>query len=72
MLRDLMIENGLKLKKARIKWYPAESIIYANYADDIVFLADTLIQAKSLLYSLGKAAWVIGFHVNANKMECMF
>ena len=37
--------------------------------DDIVFLANTSIQAKSLLHSLEQAAGGISIHVNADKTE---
>ena len=40
-----------------------------DYANDIVLLANTSTQAKSLLHSLEWAADGIGLHVNANKTE---
>ena len=42
-----------------------------DYDDDIVLLANTPAQAKSLLHSLEWAADGIGLHVNADKMEYM-
>ena len=44
-------------------------MINANYADDIVVLANTPTQAESLLHSLKQAAGDINFHVNANKSQ---
>ena len=41
----------------------------ADYADDIVFLANTLAQSKSLLHSLEQAAGDTGLYMNANKTE---
>ncbi len=41
MLIDLIKENGFTLKKARSRQYPAEIIINAEYADDIMLLANT-------------------------------
>ena len=41
----------------------------ANYADDIVLLANASVQAKTQLHSLEWAAAGIGLHVNAHKME---
>ena len=41
----------------------------ADYADDIELLANSPIQAESLLYSLERAAGGIGLHVNADKTE---
>ena len=43
-----------------------------DYADDIVLLANTSTQAKSLLRSLELAAEGIGFHMNTNKTEMCF
>ena len=43
----------------------------ADYTNDIVFLANTPIQAESLLHSLEQAAGSIGLHVNADKTEYM-
>ena len=40
-----------------------------DYTNDIVFLANTPIQAESLLLNLEQAAGGIGFHVIANKMD---
>ena len=65
---DLMKENGFILAKARSRRYPARTI---TDADDIAFLANTPVQAESLLYCLERAAGGIGLHVNADKTECM-
>ena len=43
----------------------------ADYADDIVILANTPNQAETLLHSLERAAAGIGLHVNAHKTEYM-
>ena len=43
----------------------------ADYADDIVLLANTPAQAESQLYSLEWAAGGIGLHVNGDKTEYM-
>ena len=53
------------------KIYPTYTITDADYADDIVLLANTPIQAESLQHNLERAAGVIGFHVNADKTEYM-
>ena len=42
-----------------------------TYIYDIVLLANTPIQAESLLHSLEQTAGGIGFHVNADKTEYM-
>ena len=55
---DFMKENGFTLKKVGNKHY------YADYADDLVLLADTPVQAESLLHSLKQAGLVwFGFMV---------
>ena len=43
----------------------------ADYADDIVLLANTPTQVKTLLHSLEQVAAGIGLHVNAHKTEFM-
>ena len=64
-------ENGFELTKKRSRKYPAKTITNANYADDIVILANTPNQAKTLLHSLERAAADIGLHVSAHKTEYM-
>ena len=61
MLIDLMKENGFTLKKARSRWYPAETI-----------LTNTPTQAESLLHSLEQVAGGVGLHMNASKTEYIF
>ena len=68
---DLTKENGFRLKKARIKHHPTEIITDADYADDLLLLANTPSQAKSLLHSLEQAARGIGLYVNLDKTEFM-
>ena len=70
MLIDLIKENRFTLKKAS-RWYSAETITGADYADDLVLLANTPIQAESLLHSLEQAAGVIGLYMNTNKTVFM-
>ena len=41
----------------------------ADYADDLGFLANTHVQAESLLHSREQAAIGVGLNVNANKTE---
>ena len=41
----------------------------ADYADDLVLLANTPNQAETLRHSLERAAAGIGLHVNAHKTE---
>ena len=66
-----MKENGFKLAKERSRRYPTQTIMDADYTNNIVLLANTPAQTKTLLHSLEWAAGGIGLHVNANKMEYM-
>ena len=68
---DKIKENSFELTKKRSRRYPTETITDADYADDIAILANTPIQAETLLHTLERAAAGIGLHVNAHKMEYM-
>ena len=68
---DEIKNNGFKLAKERSRRYPSQTIMDADYADDIALLANTPAQAKTLLHGLGRAAAGISLHVNADKMEYM-
>ena len=67
---DLIIENCFALKKVRNRPYPAETMIYTDYAD-LAILANTLAQVGSLLHSLKQAAGGISLYVNRNKTKFM-
>ena len=49
---DKMKENGLQLIKERSRRYPAQTIMDADYADDIALLVNAPAQAETLLHSL--------------------
>ena len=68
---DIMKDSDFKLAKERSRRYPAQTITDADYADDIVRLANTSAEAETLLHSLGRAAASIGLHINAHKTEYM-
>ena len=68
---DKIKENGFKLTKKRSRRYPAKTITNADYANDIVSLANAPAQAETLLHSLERTAAVISLHVNAHKTEYM-
>ena len=57
--------------KKTVSSYPAKTIIDADYADDIVLLANAPAHAETLLNSLERATAGIGFHVNVHKTEYM-
>ena len=62
-------ENCFELTKKRSRRYPAKTITDADYADDIVILANALAQTETLLHSLDRANAGNGLHVNAHKIE---
>ena len=68
---DIMKDNSFKLAKERSRRYPAQTSRDVDYAHDIVLLANTSAQAKSLLHTLEQAAGGIGLHVNVHKTEYM-
>ena len=68
---DKMKENSFKLTKERNRRYPAQTIMDTDYGNGIVLLANTPVQAETLLHSLEWAAASIGLHVNAHKTEYM-
>ena len=68
---DLMKENDFRLAKNRSRRYPEQTITDADYADDIALLANTPIQAESLLHSLERVAGGIGLNGNIDKTEYM-
>ena len=56
----------LTVESEKIMQNPAETIIDAEYADDLMLLTST--QAESLLQSLEKAAKAIGVYLNSDKI----
>ena len=68
---DKMKDNGFKLTKERSRRYPKQTIMDADYTDDIVLLANISTQPKTLLHSQECTAAGVGLHVNAHKMEYM-
>ena len=65
---DLMKENDLTLKKARSRWYPAQTITDADYVDDSA-AGNYTHPGRIPLHSLEKAVSGIGLHVNADKTK---
>ena len=63
---------ALHWKRARSRWYPAQTTTDADYDDDIALVANTQAQVESLLYSLEWAAGGIGFYANTDKMQYMY
>ena len=64
-------ENVFALAKERNRRRPAQTIMDADYADNIALLANTPTQAESLLHSLERATGCRGLHVNTDKKEFM-
>ena len=48
--------TGFTLKKTRSRWYPAKTMTDADYSNDIVPWAKTLIEAKDQLHSEEQAS----------------
>ena len=69
---DKIKENGFNLTKKRSRRYPAKTITEADYADDVVILANAPAPAETLLHSLERAVAGIGLYVNAHKTEYMY
>ena len=69
---DKIKENDFKLTKERSRKYPQKTITDADYTDDIVLLANTSTQAKTLPHSLEWVAAGIGLHINVHKTEYMY
>ena len=59
------------LTEERSRRYPAKTITDADYADDIILLANAPAQAETLLHILVGAAAGISLHVNVHKTEYM-
>ena len=68
---DKMKDNSFKLTKERSRRYPAQTIMDADYTNDIALLANTPAEAEALQHSLKQAATGVILHVNANKTEYM-
>ena len=68
---DKMKDNSFKLAKERRRRHSIQTIMDADYANDIALLVNTPAQAKTLLHSLERAAAGIGLHINADMMEYM-
>ena len=64
---DEMKNNSCKLAKERT--YPAQTIMDADYAEDMALLANAPAQAETLQHSLERAVAGISLHVNADKIE---
>ena len=67
-----MKENGFTLKKAGSRRYLVESIMVADYANDLAILANTPAQVKSLLHSLEQAARGSGLNGNSYKIKFIY
>ena len=52
--------------------YPAETMTAADYADDVSFLVNPLVQAKSLQHRSQQRVRSIGLYLWENKTEIMF
>ena len=71
MLIDLIKENGFTLKKAKSRWYPAETMTDTDLCRQTDASYKYTCPSESLLYSLEQVSGSIGLYVNANKAEYM-
>ena len=62
--KDLMKENAFTSKMARNRCYSAETIMCADYADDVTLLVNTFAHFESLLHWLKQATRRIGLYMN--------
>ena len=67
-----MKENGFTQKIARNRRYPSETIMNANYTDNLALLTNTPDQDESLLHSLEQAARSTNLYINSNKKSSYF
>ena len=65
-----MTQKGFICRKTKPTKQPTETMTDADYADDLVLIANTLDQAESLLYSLKQATEGIGHYVNKTEFMC--
>ena len=65
----LVQENGFTFKKARSRRYPTKNMADADYADDLVLLANTPAQTESLLHSQEQAAGSNDVCTSTNRIE---
>ena len=68
LIKSKIKENGFKLTKESRK-YLAKTNTDADYANDIVLLANAPTQAETQLHSLERATGGIGLQVNAHKTK---
>ena len=67
----IVLHYDFALKKERNRRYPTETIMDADYTDDIALLANTPTQVESRLHRLEQAAGCISLYVNADKTKYM-
>ena len=51
LISEVLLLDKEMLKKDRSRWYPAETIINADSADNLTLFANTPVQAEYLLHS---------------------
>ena len=67
----LNVTDGLTLSRRRSSRHPAQYLSDLDYADDISLLADTLLDAESLLHKVEACCKSIGLSLNAKKTKYM-
>lgn len=64
---DKNLQLGFTLLERKSRCYPGEKITDADYAEDLVILADHLKDAMSLLHNIKNVTQEIGLYANAGK-----
>ncbi|XP_038064651.1 uncharacterized protein LOC119735043 [Patiria miniata] len=67
----LNVTDGLTLSRRRSSRHPAQYLSDLEYADDISLLADTILDAESLLHKVEACCKSVGLSLNAKKTKYM-
>ena len=65
-------ELGLTLRPRRSRRTPAESISDLDFADDIVLMSNTVVQAQQLLMDVERECKEVGLLLNSTKTKAMY
>ena len=65
-------ELGLTINKRQSRRLEAETICDLDFADDIVLMSDTVVQAQKLLLNVEKECKGVGLMLNSSKTKSMF
>ena len=66
---DTIKNKGFEIKPRQSSRHPAEYLTDKDFADDIAFVSESLVNAQSLIQSLEQASKCVGLYLNENKTE---